>query len=105
DHYNQLSEQTGTIMGLINTIPTDNIIDINDANALAIQCTSIADETNILSRQTPTALLRLRVVEIGLPILLCLMSIIALRFYPLTEERVYEIKQLLEERKQKKQTQ
>ena len=106
DHYNQLSDQTETILSRIDTIPTNTINNIDDANAMAVQCTAIADETNIiLSRQTPIALLRLRIVEIGLPILLCLVSIIALRFYPLTEERVYEIKQLLEERRQKKQTQ
>ena len=40
----------------------------------------------------------LRVIEIGLPILLCLVSAALVRMYPLTEARAYEVKRLLEAR-------
>lgn len=51
-----------------------------------------------LKRQSPFTLLMMRVVEIGLPILLCLISILFLLHYSLTEARNQEIKLLLEER-------
>jgi Na+/melibiose symporter-like transporter len=53
-----------------------------------------------LAVQSPTTLLRLRIFEIGVPLLLCVISLLLLRRYPLTEERVYEIKALLEKKKQ-----
>ena len=53
-----------------------------------------------LSAQPPMTLLRLRATEIGLPMLLCLLTFWLLKFYPLTEERAYEIKALLNARKQ-----
>ncbi len=57
-------------------------------------------DTNLpkLSLQAPHTLLRMRIVEIGLPLLLSLISIwFALR-YPLTEQRCLEIKLALDER-------
>lgn len=52
-----------------------------------------------LKKQSPTTLLRLRVVEIGLPLVLSIVSIWLTLKYPLTEERCYEIKSLLEARR------
>jgi len=45
--------------------------------------------------QSPHTLFMLRFWEIGVPALLCLIGYFLLRNYPLTEERAYEIKQLL----------
>jgi Na+/melibiose symporter-like transporter len=42
----------------------------------------------------------LRIIEIGLPLVLSAISILLTLRYPLTEERCYEIKALLEARKQ-----
>jgi Na+/melibiose symporter-like transporter len=52
-----------------------------------------------LKEQTPTTLYRLRVIEIGLPLLLSLCSIWFTLRYPLTEARCYEIKEALEARR------
>ncbi len=52
-----------------------------------------------LQVQTEQTLLLMRVFEIGLPILLCLGSLVFIRMYPLTEARAYEIKSQLEERR------
>lgn len=49
--------------------------------------------------QSDRTLLLLRVFEIGLPIVLCLLSILLVRRYPITEARAYEIKQQLEARR------
>ncbi|MFA5292189.1 MAG: MFS transporter [Phycisphaerae bacterium] len=52
-----------------------------------------------LAAQSDSTLFWLRVWEIGLPSVMCLFSVLLLIKYPLTEERAYEIKKLLEERK------
>jgi len=53
-----------------------------------------------VSRQSPTTLFRLRVFEIVVPIALCIIGLLALKLYPLSEDRVYEIKAELARRKE-----
>jgi GPH family glycoside/pentoside/hexuronide:cation symporter len=52
-----------------------------------------------LPAQSDSTLLWLRVWEIGLPSVMCLVSVLLLIKYPLTEQRAYEIKDLLAKRK------
>ena len=52
-----------------------------------------------LRRQSPETLFRLRLVEIGLPLVLSLVSILFVLRYPLTEQRCYAIKALLQQRR------
>ncbi|OHB53812.1 MAG: hypothetical protein A2Y10_05485 [Planctomycetes bacterium GWF2_41_51] len=49
--------------------------------------------------QSESTLFWLRFWEIGLPSVMCLISVLLLIKYPLTEQRAYEIKDLLEKRK------
>jgi Na+/melibiose symporter-like transporter len=56
---------------------------------------TIESEIMLLTKQTPYTLLMMRVVEIGLPVLLCLFSFIFVIRYTLTEKRSHEIKELL----------
>jgi GPH family glycoside/pentoside/hexuronide:cation symporter len=49
--------------------------------------------------QSDSTLFWLRVWEIGLPSVMCLISVLLLIKYPLTEQRAYEIKDLLTKRK------
>jgi glycoside/pentoside/hexuronide:cation symporter, GPH family len=49
--------------------------------------------------QSDVTLLNLRIWEIGLPPALCLVSVWLLARYPLTEQRAYEVKALLNQRK------
>jgi GPH family glycoside/pentoside/hexuronide:cation symporter len=58
-------------------------------------------QTTTLKRQTPQTLFRLRAVEIGLPLLLSVVSIFLTLRYPLTEARCYEIKEALQQRRAK----
>jgi len=58
----------------------------------------MAQDTVPLTKQTPYTLLMMRVVEIGLPVLLSLFSILFLLRYSLTEKRSHEIKDLLKQR-------
>ena len=52
-----------------------------------------------LTKQSPESLLRMRIFEIGIPILLCVIALWLLKFYPLDDNRAYEVKQLLEARR------
>ena len=56
-------------------------------------------KTLSLKRQSPVTLLRLRIVEIGVPLLLSVLSIWLTLGYPLIESRCYEIKEQLQERR------
>lgn len=49
--------------------------------------------------QGERTLILLRVFEIGLPVVLCVVSLLLLRAYPLTEARAYEVKRALEEKR------
>jgi Na+/melibiose symporter-like transporter len=51
-----------------------------------------------LMRQAPYTLLMMRVVEIGLPLLACIFSLLGVFRYSLTEARSREIKTLLAQR-------
>jgi GPH family glycoside/pentoside/hexuronide:cation symporter len=53
----------------------------------------------LLKQQSPTTLLRLRVVEITVPLALSVVSILLTLRYPLTEARCYEIKEALKKRR------
>ncbi|MDX9769794.1 MAG: MFS transporter [Tenuifilaceae bacterium] len=55
----------------------------------------IEDKIVPLKKQTPYTLLMMRIVEIGLPLLLCLFSLFFVLKYSLTEKRSHEIKELI----------
>ncbi|MCU0459811.1 MAG: MFS transporter [Bacteroidales bacterium] len=55
----------------------------------------IGGDIEPLKKQSPYTLLMMRVVEIGLPVLLCLLALIFAFRYALTEKRTMEIKELL----------
>jgi glycoside/pentoside/hexuronide:cation symporter, GPH family len=79
----------------------DRIADLKSETSLDVleqQLTAIANDTIPLTRQTPFTLLMMRVVEIGLPVLLSLISFFFLFQYSLTEKRSREIKELLKQR-------
>lgn len=59
----------------------------------------LLQHADFLRRQSPETLFRLRLVEIGLPLALSVVSILFLLRYPLTEQRCYEIKELLKQRR------
>ncbi len=57
--------------------------------------------TESMATQTEATMFWIRFWEIGLPPILCLVSVVLLFQYPLTEDRAYQIKALLAERKAK----
>ena len=92
----EISKKTESQLEIINTnqpalinIPAPPLIDKIDA---------IAKHSSQLSQQAPYTLFWMRAVEIGLPLLLSLISIFFVSRYSLSEDRCYEIKQALKER-------
>jgi len=93
EHYNTLVQNmtllNNHIAGLNVTMPLD---------LLEKELETIQKETIPLTKQTPYTLLMMRVVEIGLPVLLSLLSIFFATRYTLTEKRSHEIKEILKQR-------
>jgi GPH family glycoside/pentoside/hexuronide:cation symporter len=67
---------------------------------LLASASALLEQSVFLRQQSPVTLLRLRIVEIGLPLVLSVVSIILTLRYPLTEARCYEIKELLKSRRE-----
>ncbi|NWK54183.1 MFS transporter [Verrucomicrobiaceae bacterium N1E253] len=94
DHYDLLIEQTQSVNHQLDHMLGSQTEDPVSAASFV----GLTDQIEPITQQTPTALLRLRIFEIGLPLVLCVVSFWLLRFYPLTDKRSYEVKHLLEER-------
>ncbi len=92
-HYRRL---TGTISEAY-----ENLTSIDPAAppaTIAGELETIESGLATLKQQTPYTLLMMRVVEIGLPLLLSVLSILFIVRYTLTEARSREIKELIEKR-------
>ena len=73
--------------------------DAGDSAQLLRVAGELLQHSEFLRRQSPETLFRLRLVEIGLPLALSVVSILFVLRYPLTEQRCYEIKELLKQRR------
>lgn len=93
EHYNKIMQEMTRINNRIANLNLVVSLDYLD-NELNVA----REETRQLTIQTPYTLLMMRVVEIGLPLLLSILSIIFLLRYSLTENRSREIKDLLDKR-------
>lgn len=90
EHYQTLMQEiTGINIRLADMNKEQSLSDIDK------ELGTIESEIMLLTKQTPYTLLMMRVVEIGLPVLLCLFSFIFVIRYTLTEKRSHEIKELL----------
>jgi glycoside/pentoside/hexuronide:cation symporter, GPH family len=92
-HYDQIMKEINEVR--------DRIADIETTSSLASldkDLGTIENDIMPLTQQTPYTLLMMRVVEIGLPFLLSLVSIFFVLRYSLTEKRSHEIKDLLKQR-------
>ena len=96
EHYTRLAEETKIVSHRLEELKNPK----TEKSTLTTGLKDIQQKLISLSAQPPVTLLRLRATEIGLPLLLCILSLWLLKFYPLTEERSYEIKEILKSRKQ-----
>jgi len=92
-HYNLIMKEITGVRERIAAIETTSSLASLDKDLGTIE-----NEIMPLTQQTPYTLLMMRVVEIGLPFLLSLLSIFFVLRYSLTEKRSHEIKDLLKQR-------
>jgi len=71
---------------------------VSKPESLHIEIEALLHDATALSVQAPRTLLWLRIIEIGLPLVLSIISISLTLRYPLTEARCYEIKAQLDAR-------
>ncbi|MFN8206072.1 MAG: MFS transporter [Bacteroidales bacterium] len=90
EHYQELLRNNTLVKNRLSTISTSMPMPL-----LKIELDNIQAAVVPLTRQSPYTLLMMRVVEIGLPVLLSLLSLFFVLRYSLTEKRSHEIKDLL----------
>jgi GPH family glycoside/pentoside/hexuronide:cation symporter len=93
EHYKNLYQKMGEMNLALEQVKLETNVPV-----LSQKIDKIEKELVPLKVQTPYTLLMMRVVEIGIPALLSLFSIIFLLKYTLTEKRSMEIKELLKQR-------
>lgn len=99
NHYNELLKNVTEINSMLNSY---NIYDADSVNIKKLD--QISKKIPLLKRQSPFTLLMMRVVEIGLPVLMSIFSLLFLLGYNLSEKRLQEIKvELINRNKQQNQ--
>jgi len=101
DHIQQLVDHLSSFVTTAEAFQAKGADIVTQPTELITQAEQILQQTSLLKKQAPKTLFRLRFVEIGLPLVLSIVSILLTLRYPLTEARCYEIKKALEERRGK----
>lgn len=91
-HYESISQEMSNINNILYSMNISSLEEISSKSDV------IKTQLPKLTEQPPYTLLLMRIIEIGLPILLSLLSLIFIYRYSLTEKRSIEIKQLLKDR-------
>ncbi|MFL5333181.1 MAG: MFS transporter, partial [Geminicoccaceae bacterium] len=97
EHTRALLQHLGSVEKLAGD--ARRVSDAGDSAQLLRVAGELLQHSAFLRRQSPETLFRLRLVEIGLPMALSVVSILFVLRYPLTEQRCYEIKELLKQRR------
>jgi GPH family glycoside/pentoside/hexuronide:cation symporter len=97
EHYAELLVAVRKIKALMPDMATDAGL---TSEQFLLRANAIVKQTIGISKQSPGTIKRLRIFEIGIPMILSVASFLAMRLYPLSEDRVYEIKAELERRKE-----
>jgi glycoside/pentoside/hexuronide:cation symporter, GPH family len=98
EHLGRLIERTSSIRSEAEALRARSSGRVDDPAEIVRQADALLEQTILLKNQTPRILYRLRLVEIGLPLALSVVSILLTLFYPLTEARWMEIKAALDRR-------
>jgi glycoside/pentoside/hexuronide:cation symporter, GPH family len=98
DHIGLLIERANAVRADVATLRAKNPGSNAAPEDVTREVESLLDKAALLKQQSPHTLFRLRFIEIGLPLLLSVVSIFLTLRYPLTEERCYEIKAALKAR-------
>ena len=97
EHTRALLEHLGSVEKLAGDARRAS--DAGDRRSCCEWRASYCNIRNSCGGSRPRTLFRLRLVEIGLPLALSVVSILFVLRYPLTEQRCYEIKELLKQRR------
>jgi hypothetical protein len=97
-HLDRLIERTETVRSDVTTLQAKRAGLANAPEQLEHEAEALLEQIAHLKKQTPKTLFRLRLVEIGLPLVLSCVSILLTLRYPLTEARWREIKEALDRR-------
>lgn len=98
EHAAQLASRLAAVRTRVNVFTQESEALAEAPETLKEAAAELLIEARPLKAQSPQTLYRLRLLEIGLPLLLSIVSVALLIGYPLTEARCYEIKAALEER-------
>jgi Na+/melibiose symporter-like transporter len=93
EHYDELLQNIAWVSNTLANMSASESLKTIDQDLSAIESKIVP-----LKKQTPYTLLMMRIVEIGLPLLLCMFSIFFVLRYSLTEKRSHEIKELITKR-------
>ncbi len=93
DHYAELSKKMREVQTAL-----DHAKGNVSLAELKSDIEKMESEIVVLKQQTPYTLLMMRIVEIGIPVILSIISILLIMQYTLTEKRSLEIKELLKKR-------
>ena len=99
EHYEKLLSSVKKIKVNLNSMVAQAEKEMLSNKDILLQGESIIRQSLSVSHQSNKSMFLLRVFEICIPVLLCLISLITLKYYPLSENRMYEIKAELERRK------
>ena len=99
EHVRGLVDRLDAVRSKTEALQAKSVGSATTPTALVAQADAILAETPFLKQQAPQTLFRLRLVEIGLPLALSVVSIFLTLRYPLTESRCYEIKESLKKRR------
>lgn len=98
-HSQELLEHLAAIRSAVKERQT-RIAELVNAPAELIDTTDqLLQQLSVLKRQSPRTLFRLRLIEISVPLVLSIISIVLTLRYPLTEARCREIEQALKARR------
>jgi hypothetical protein len=98
EHIGTLIARTNSVRAQAETLREKGANLVTTPEEVVREADSLFSQTNLLKMQPPKTLYRLRLVEIGLPLVMCCISIILALRYPLTEARWREIKEALDNR-------
>jgi len=99
EHTGQLADHLRSVRSKTKALRAHTADLATNPSELNAQVEQLLQVTSSLKKQAPRTLFRLRAVEIGLPLVLSIVSIFLTLRYPLTEARCYEIKEQLKRRR------
>src|SRR5690606_21098941 len=94
DHTEDLISRMADMNSMIYALEPGSQLDVLDSGLEVV-----GKDIEPLKKQSPYTLLMMRVVEIGLTVLLCLLALVFAFRYALTEKRTLEIKELLQQKR------